>query len=105
LFRTYHTSFVTRRGIDITNPEFENRASWGITTIANADNTDNNGHGTFVAGIVGSKTYGVAKKCNLIAVKSLNGEGVGVSSDVLSGLEYVVNQYNKANSTRRSIAK
>lgn len=37
--------------------------------------TDGNGHGTHVAGTIGSKTYGVAKKTKLYAVKVLNAQG------------------------------
>jgi subtilisin family serine protease len=40
-------------------------------------NKDDHGHGTHVAGIIGGSYYGVAKKVNLIAVKVLDGAGVG----------------------------
>ena len=33
-------------------------------------NEDCNGHGTHVAAIIGSKTYGVAKKAKLVGVKA-----------------------------------
>lgn len=39
--------------------------------VDNAD-LDANGHGTHIAGTIGSKTYGVAKKTQLFAVKVLN---------------------------------
>jgi subtilisin family serine protease len=38
-------------------------------------NTDGNGHGTHVAGTIGSKTYGVAKKTKLFGVKVLDAGG------------------------------
>ena len=38
-------------------------------------NADGNGHGTHVAGTIGSKTYGVAKKTKLYAVKVLDSSG------------------------------
>jgi subtilisin family serine protease len=51
----------------------------GATFLANyagdGQNTDGNGHGTHVAGTIGSKTYGVAKKTKLFAVKVLDASG------------------------------
>jgi len=38
-------------------------------------NVDGNGHGTHVAGTIGSKTYGVAKKTKLYAIKVLDASG------------------------------
>jgi oryzin len=46
------------------------------------------GHGTYVAGIIGSKTYGVAKKTNLIAVKVIGDDGTTAFSNVLTGLNW-----------------
>ncbi|OMH79901.1 Subtilase-type proteinase psp3, partial [Zancudomyces culisetae] len=72
--------------------EFEGRASWGATFSKNSPNVDDHGHGTHVAGIVGGKTYGVAKKANLVAVKVLNAGGTGYTSDVIAGINYVLNR-------------
>ena len=52
-------------------------------------NTDNAGHGTHVAGIIGSKTYGVAKKTTLVAVKIFEGTS-GTASTVISGFQWAV---------------
>ena len=49
-----------------------------------------NSHGTHVAGTIGSKSYGVAKKVNLFAVKVLGDDGSGTSFDVVEGIEYVI---------------
>ncbi len=54
---------------------------------------DLNGHGTHVAGIVASndvKYKGIAFEANLLEVKVLNKEGVGTASDVISGIEWAV---------------
>ena len=59
---------------------------------------DPSGHGTHVAGIVGESTYerqdqeyrGVAPAANLVAVRVLDETGVGTYSDVLQGIEWVV---------------
>lgn len=37
--------------------------------MENSGDTDDNGHGTFVAGVVGGALFGVAKDVKLIAVK------------------------------------
>lgn len=41
-----------------------------------SDTTDVRGHGTHVTGIIGSKTYGVAKKTQLLGIKLANATGV-----------------------------
>jgi len=52
---------------------------------------DDNGHGTHVAGIIGandSQLKGVAPGVNYLAVKVLDSQGAGSSSDVIAGIEY-----------------
>ena len=66
----------------------EGRAVWGYNAV-NDINTDNNGHGTHVAGIIGSKTYGVAKKTTLVAVKVFEGT-TGTASTVIAGFQWAV---------------
>jgi subtilisin family serine protease len=56
-------------GININHTDFGGRAVWGITTVESSADQDDNGHGTFVAGIIGGSLFGVAKKVRLIAVK------------------------------------
>jgi hypothetical protein len=45
-----------------------------------------------VAGVIGSRTFGVAKKVNLIAVKGLNREGTSSLSQILAALDWVIKQ-------------
>lgn len=55
---------------------------------------DNNGHGTHVAGIIGSQdenNRGLAYESNLYDVKVLNQDGHGSGSDLLEGMEWTVN--------------
>jgi subtilisin family serine protease len=54
-----------------------------------ADASDCDGHGTHVAGTVGSATYGVAKGVTIIAVRVLNCQGSGTYSGVIAGVDYV----------------
>ncbi|KAJ5019321.1 Alkaline protease 1 [Colletotrichum sp. SAR 10_99] len=59
-------AYVIDNGIDINNPEFEGRAEHGYSVHGNKVS---HFHGTTVAGIIGSKTYGVAKKGNIVSVQ------------------------------------
>ncbi|EUC31048.1 hypothetical protein COCVIDRAFT_18802 [Bipolaris victoriae FI3] len=81
-------SYVIDTGIQVDHPEFEGRATW-LANFADSSNTDGNGHGTHCAGTIGSKTYGVAKKTKLYAVKVLDASGSGTNSGVIAGINFV----------------
>ncbi|KAK0229692.1 serine protease [Armillaria nabsnona] len=81
--------YVVDTGIYTAHSTFGDRASWGATFGGYA-NADGNGHGTHVAGTVGGTQYGVAKSVHLIAVKVLDDSGSGYISDILAGLEWVI---------------
>jgi len=51
---------------------------------------DEMGHGTHVAGTVGSATWGVAKKTTLFAVRVLDKYGSGTNAGVLAGMQFVI---------------
>ncbi|KAF9557399.1 hypothetical protein EC968_007682 [Mortierella alpina] len=81
------TAFVLDTGIFANHTEFEGRATQPISFAG--PNIDDDGHGTMVAGVLGSKTYGVAKNITLVGVKVLSAAGVGPSSSVIAGINYV----------------
>ncbi len=54
---------------------------------------DCNGHGTHVAGTVGGKTYGVAPRVKLHAVRVLDCDGSGTTADVIAGVDWVAGNY------------
>ncbi|KAJ8118782.1 hypothetical protein OPT61_g311 [Boeremia exigua] len=83
--------YVIDTGIYTAHPEFEGRATFLANFAGDGSNTDGNGHGTHCAGTVGSKTYGVAKKTKLFAVKVLDAAGSGTNSGVIAGINYVTN--------------
>jgi len=83
-------AYIIDTGVRITHDEFEGRAIWGTNT-ADGTNTDCNGHGTHVAGSVAGKTYGVARKANIIAVKVLNCSGSGTWGGVIEGVNWAYN--------------
>jgi len=68
-------AYVIDTGIYTAHPDFEGRATFLANYAGDGSNTDGNGHGTHVAGTIGSKTYGIAKKTKLYAVKVLDASG------------------------------
>jgi cerevisin len=87
------TAYVIDTGINIDHVDFEGRARWGKTMPANDVDKDNNAH---CAGTIGSKTYGVAKKAELVAVKVLGSSGSGSMADVTGGVLWAVEDATKA---------
>lgn len=95
-------AYILDTGIYCEHEEFTKKAdgtcSFGYSSVkdgsGNIDESDGNGHGTHVAGTVGGIHYGVAKECNLIAVKVLDDNGYGPWSGVISGIDWVIGQVN-----------
>ncbi len=88
------TAYVLDTGIRTTHSEFlagrTSRARVGFDGVADGHNgQDCHGHGTHVAGIIGGKTFGVAKKVNLVAVRVLDCNGSGATSGVIAGVDWV----------------
>ncbi|KAL1953731.1 hypothetical protein VTO42DRAFT_2330 [Malbranchea cinnamomea] len=88
-------------GIDISHPDFEGRAIWGSNHVDRV-NQDQNGHGTHVAGTIGGRAYGVAKKATIVAVKVLDAQGSGTISGIIAGLDWSVNHARQNGVTRRA---
>lgn len=85
------TVFIVDTGVFVEHNDFEGRATFG-TSIPKGSKTDRQGHGTFCCSLVGGKVYGVAKNASLVAVKVLGDNGSGTLSDVIKGIEWVVEQ-------------
>ena len=93
-------AYVIDTGVRTSHSQFGGRASSGYTAINDGNGTnDCNGHGTHVAGTVGSSTYGVAKNVNVVAVRVLDCAGSGSNSGVLAGIDWV-----KANHVKPAVA-
>lgn len=88
-------AYVLDSGINTRHVEFEGRASNGYNAV-NSDFTDNSGHGTHVAGIIGSKSFGVAKRAELIAVKVFM-DRESLISTILEGYQWAVNDIRSKN--------
>lgn len=84
-------AYIFDTGILLGHTEFGGRAIGGFSSIVSNTNwTDQNGHGTHVAGTVGGMNYGVAKKINLIAVRVLDAAGSGSNSGVIAGIDWAI---------------
>ncbi|KAA8911644.1 uncleaved alkaline protease [Sphaerosporella brunnea] len=88
------TAYVIDTGVNLAHEEFEGRASFGVNT-AGGDDDDHFGHGTHVSGTIAGKTFGVAKKAKIVAVKVLGDDGSGTNSGVIAGVEWVANDAQK----------
>ncbi|MFC4426125.1 S8 family peptidase [Deinococcus navajonensis] len=89
--------YIIDTGINTAHTAFGGRAVWGTNTTGDGNNSDCQGHGTHVAGTVGSSTYGVAKGVTLVAVKVLGCNGSGTNSGVIAGVNWAVS--NKGSAT------
>jgi subtilisin family serine protease len=81
-------AYVIDSGVYTAHTEFGGRAKVAYDALG-GDGQDCNGHGTHVAGIIGSKTYGVAKNVNLWAVRTLDCDGSAPYSTVISAVNWV----------------
>lgn len=100
-------TYVVDTGIDVTHSQFGGRATWGANFADDVD-TDCNSHGTHVAGLIGSRDYGVCVDARLHAVKVLTCEGSGSLSGVIRGIEWAFKQHltktkTNGNRTTKSI--
>ena len=84
-------AYVIDTGILTTHWEFRGHASAIYDAIDGEGTTglDCNGHGSHVAGIIGGRTFGVAKNVRLFSVRVLNCQGTGTWSDVINGVNFV----------------
>jgi len=92
--------YIIDTGILPTHAEFSGRVGAGYSIIDDGHGTEDcNGHGTHVAGIVGGKTYGVAKGVKLHPVRVFSCTGGGSYSGILAGIDWVT-----ANRVRPAVA-
>ena len=88
------TAYIIDTGIRTTHTQFGGRAVSGFDAVDGALPADDcNGHGTHVAGTVGSADFGVAKDVRLVAVRVLDCAGDGYTSDVIAGVDCVTGNH------------
>ena len=89
-------AYIIDTGIYASHANFGGRAS-NVYDAFGGNGNDCNGHGTHVAGTVGSATYGVAKAVRLRGVRVLDCNGSGSYSGIIAGIDWVrLNRTNPA---------
>lgn len=107
------TICVIDTGVDYTHPALGNCSNTSFLSstcpkvisgydFVNNDNDpiDDNGHGTHVAGIVASTNEtirGIALDSSIVAIKVLNSNSGGSDSNLISGIDWCVNNASKFN--------
>ncbi|MBA4156452.1 MAG: S8 family peptidase [Gemmatimonadetes bacterium] len=82
------TVYVLDTGIETGHADFEGRAS-NVFDVFGGNGADCHGHGTAVAGTIGGKTYGVAKKVRLHGLRVLDCKGSGTTSGFIAALDWI----------------
>ena len=84
---------VLDTGVDLSQPDLQGKLVAGYNVLSGtSDPSDDNGHGTWAAGVAGAasnNTIGVASYCwgcSLMPVKVLGADGTGTMSAVASGI-------------------
>jgi subtilisin family serine protease len=106
LDRQYHYSLTGRgvnavvidTGVDARQADFEGRVTRGfnaISTGAEDDTTDLHGHGTHVAGTIGSKSWGLAKEATIVPVRVCNASGECTDADIIKAVDWVTRNVAK----------
>jgi subtilisin family serine protease len=96
-------AYIIDSGIQSMHGEFTSVAADGSVTSRvtcgknfredlGEDCEDDWGHGTHVAGLLGGNTYGVAKDVQMIAIKVFGGDATSRFSNIIAGIEYVMEQ-------------
>ncbi|KAM0519543.1 hypothetical protein ACHAPE_003719 [Trichoderma viride] len=88
-------AYVVDSGINVNHVDFEGRASYGYNAV-DGEFTDLQGHGTHCAGIIGSKSFGVAKQAQLIAVKAFRNHET-LMSTIIDALQWSANDIRTKN--------
>ncbi len=88
------TVCVVDSGIDYNHPDVAGNYIGGYDFVnEDADPLDDNGHGTYVSGIVA----GIAKDSKILVAKAFNGSGAGYESDILEAIDYCINNRDTYN--------
>jgi len=86
---------VLDSGIDATRPDLDGRVVASVTFASASPNSpgDGLGHGTFVAGLAAGAApgyTGAAPAARLVSVDVLDDDGMGYTSDVIAGADWVL---------------
>ncbi|GIZ46913.1 hypothetical protein CKM354_001001900 [Cercospora kikuchii] len=95
--------YIFDTGVNIAHEDFEGRAYHGANFSSDQTPEDLDGHGTSVAGLAAGRRWGVAKDATIINVKVIGSLG-GTTADILSGLEWTINDAQSKNRIGRAVA-
>lgn len=87
------TVYVVDTGIRFDHAEFRGRAVSGYDAVDGAPAADCNGHGSHVAATIGGRTYGVAKRAHLVAVRVFDCAGRGRVSQLVAGVDWLTGHH------------
>jgi subtilisin family serine protease len=93
--------YVMDTGVLTTHTDFQGRATsvYDATKLNDGNSSkDCNGHGTFVAGLIGGSVYGIAKEANIRSVRVLDCTGAGSTSNIIAAIDWIT-----ANAPRPSV--
>jgi subtilisin family serine protease len=90
--------YVMDTGVLATLPGFGGRVLTGFDTLAglrtpHQADRDCNGHGTAVAGIIASATYGVAKSATIVPVRVADCRGGIVPANIVKGIDWIIKNH------------
>jgi subtilisin family serine protease len=90
--------YVLDTGVQANLSGFEGRVAIGFDALAgfrvrHAANTDCNGHGTAVAGVIASATYGVAKKATIVPVRVADCKGGVSPASLVKGIDWIIKNH------------
>jgi subtilisin family serine protease len=87
-------AYVIDTGLQLDHPDFGGRAVTGFDAVTSGGSaSDCHGHGTHVGGTIGGSDFGVAKNTRLIAVRVLNCQGGGTTSQIVAGINWVIQHH------------
>lgn len=84
--------YVIGSGVRITHSEFQGRATAGFDFVNTKQDSavDCTGHGTHIAGIIAGKSYGIAKKANIVAVRVFGCDNTAKTSAIVDAISWVI---------------
>lgn len=81
-------AYIIDTGIWTLHSDFGGRAN-NVYDAFGATGEDCHGHGTHVSGTIGGSTYGIAKGASLHGVRVLSCGGLGLTSQIIAGIDWV----------------
>lgn len=88
--------YVLDTGVDAAHYTFQKNVAHGFSALDNTDATTDCGiHGTFVAGLIGGYSLGVANGATIVPVKVANCYGTSDSNSIAAGINWILERQSK----------